>query len=196
MGSSKNTLNKTNIFIALFILAVGIVIGVLIGDVPYITFKREVDLSVCIAILGLIGTVFYIPYVVERKFTKLDNINEVIRDDLESLHANVERLKELYVAIKPNVTVKEAAYTEILAIFKAISSSILALNQELEGRKRLSNFKKDVYDEQFIPTKDACTENLIVGKKMDTKTTLDAMTELNKLCAILKQYRYKTYSDR
>lgn len=195
MGSSKNTINKTNILIAIFILAVGIFIGALIGDVPYITFKRELDLGACIAILGLIGTVFYIPYIVERKFAKLDNINEVIRTDLESIHSDVERLKEVYVAIKPNITVKETQFTEIVALFKAISAAILALNKELEERGRLNNFKKDVYDDRFAPTKDACTENLILGKKLDAKTILGAMTELNKLCAILKQYRYKTYSD-
>lgn len=195
MGSSKNTANIRSLLLGLFILVVGVCIGVLLGDLPFITFKREVDLGVCIAILGLIGTVFYIPYVVERKFAKLDNINEVIRADLESVHADVERLKEVYVAIKPSATVKEAQYTEILALFKAISSAVLALNKELEEHKRLKDFKKDVYDERFIPTKDACTESLIVGKKMDTKTILDAMTELNKLCATLKQYRYKTYSD-
>lgn len=195
MGSSKNTINRTNVFIALFILAVGIVIGALIGDVPYITFKREVDLGACIAILGLIGTVFYIPYIVERKFAKLDNINEVIRTDLESIHSNVERLKEVYVAIKPNVTIKEVQFTEIVALFKAISAAIIALNNELEGRSRLTDFKKDVYDDRFTPAKDACTENLILGKKLDAKTILEAMTELDKLCAALKKYRYKTYSD-
>lgn len=195
MGSSKSTISKTNLLIALLILAIGIAVGALIGDLPYVTFKREVDLAACIAILGLIGTIFYIPYVVERKFAKIDNINEVIRDDLEALHKDVERLKELYVSIKPNTLIKESMYTEVLALFKTISSGILALNKELEARKRLGDFKKDVYDEYFTPAKDACTDTLMVGKKMDIKTTLDALAELNKLCAILKQYRYKTYSD-
>ena len=195
MGSSKNTINKTNVLIVLLTLAIGIVVGALIGDFPYVTFKREVDLAACIAILGLIGTIFYIPYVVERKFAKIDNINEVIRDDLESLHKDVEHLKELYVSIKPNTLVKEATYIEVLALFKTVSSGLLALNKELEARKRLVDFKKDVYDGHLTPARDACTDTLMVGKKMDIKTTLDALAELNKLCAILRQYRYKTYSD-
>lgn len=195
MGSNKSIASLKKLIVSLVFLVVGIGMGAFMGDIPYITLNREVDLGTCIAILGLIATVFYIPYVVERKFARLDGINEVIRDDLVSIHADVERLKELYVSIKPNTTVKEAAYTEILTLFKAISSAILALNKELEERNCLAGFKKDVYDDRFIPTKDACTENLIVGKKMDTKTTLDAMVELNKLSATLKNYRYKTYSD-
>lgn len=195
MGSSKNIINRTNVLIALLILAVGIIIGALIGDIPFITFKREVDLSACIAILGLIGTVFYIPYIVERKFAKLDNINVVIRTDLESIHSNVERLKKVYVAIKPNIAVKQAQFIEIVALFKTISAAIIALSNELDERDRLNDFKKDVYDNHFISAKDASTENLILGKKLDAKTILEAMAELDRLCAILRSYRFKTYSD-
>ena len=195
MGSNKSTINSKSLLFGLFILVVGIGIGSLLGDIPFITFKREVDLGVCIAIVGLFGTVFYIPYIVDRKFTKLDNINEIIRTDLESILNNVERLKETYVAIKPSTIVKELQYIKILALFKAISSAILSLDKELKNRNRLVNFKEDVYDGRFVPTRDACTECLIISKKMEMLTINIAMTELDKLCAAIKEYRYKTYSD-
>lgn len=195
MVSNKNTINIKSLLLGIFLFFIGVGTGALVGDIPLITFNREVDLGVCIAVLGLIGSYFYIPYVVERKFTKLDNINEVIRSDLESIHDNVERLKGVYLAIKPHAALKEVQYTEILSLFKTISSSILALNSELEKRDRLKDFKKDVYDNHFITTKDTCTDTLIVLKKISTETTLGAITDLDKLCAILKEYRYKTYSD-
>lgn len=195
MGSGKSTVSKS-VLGGLLILVIGIGIGLLIGDIPYITFEKEIDLGACIAIVGLIATVFYIPYIVERKFVKLDNINEVIRNDIESIHDDVVRLKAIYVAIKPDTIIRKAKFTEIVALFKTISASILELNEELDERGRLKDFKKDVYDGQFVSTKETCTETLMIDKKMNAKTTLDAVTELDKLCAKLKKYRYKTYADK
>ena len=196
MGSSKNRSNRTKLLAILLVLIIGIGIGALIDNIPYITFNNEIDLGVCIAVLGLLGSIFYIPYIVERNFTKLDNINEVILNDLESIHKEVELLKAIYVSVKPNAVIKEATYMQILAAFKTISSSILALNSQLHLHKRLVDFKQEVYNDRFLVAKDACTENLIIGKNMDARTTLDAMTELNNLCAVLKDYRYKTYQDK
>ncbi len=196
MASSKNTLNRATVAAGLVLLLVGGAIGVVVGDIPYVTFKREVDLGTLVAILGLIATAFYIPYFVERRFSRMDNINEVVRDDIDAIIQDTERLKQIYVNIKPNIAVKEATYKEILALFKSISAAILALEKELTERGKLANFKEGVYNKVFIPTKDKCTEKLLVNVRLDVNVALDASAQLNKLCAVLRKYRYKTYSDK
>jgi hypothetical protein len=196
MALNKNTFDKKYLLGGFVLLCVGIAVGAVIGDIPFVTFKREVDLGTFIAILGLVGSLFYIPNVVQRKFVKIDNINEVIRDDIESIIKDVERLKEIYVGIKATVAVKPSTYKEILALFKSISAAILALNTELVGRDKLPDFKEDVYNQTFVTAKDACTEELIENTRLAAGVSLDAVTHLNRLCAELRKYRYKTYSER
>lgn len=196
MTSRKATINKKNLIIGVLLLIFGVALGVIIGDIPYITFKREVDLATCIAIAGLTASVFYIPYVVERKFVRMDNINEVIRNDIESIIDDTNRLKTIYSLIKPTIAIKQSTYIEILSLFKTISSSIIALDEELQERARLSDFKKDVYEQKFTPAKDACTEDLMINAKMDARVAMDSIAHLDRLCAELRKYRYKTYSDK
>lgn len=189
-GMALVKITKSNVFLGLTILAIGIGIGILINDVPYIQLKHEIDLGTCIAMLGLIATIFIMPYIVQKGLSKQDNINSVLLTDLEDINNDVIKLREIYVALKPSTTISKAKYTSITTLFKTISSEILSLNKELEYQNRLPNFKKEVYDDAYTPAYEFCTGMLVMNKKMELETINLANSALNTLCASLRKYRY------
>jgi len=191
VASSKNT---REIVTSIVLILIGVGVGSIINDIPGITFNTEIDLATCIAILGLVATIFIMPFVVERKLNQQDNINKVVLIDIDSIYSDVLKLKQIYVELTPRTSISQKKYVEIIALFKTISSGILALNTELEKRQKLENFKNDVYDNSYTPTKESCTETLVIKKKLDEKTILDANESLNGLCSSLRTYRYEAYS--
>jgi hypothetical protein len=190
MALTRSTLNSA--ILGLTILLLGVGIGLLINDVPYIQFKHEVDLGTCIAILGLIATIFIMPFVVQKGLSRQDNINSVILIDLQAISSDVIKLREIYVALKPSTAVSKAKYVSITTLFKTISSEILSLNKELERQNKLAKFKKEVYDDCYTPAYELCTDQLVMNKKMDLETIHSANKALNVLCASLRKYRYDT----
>jgi hypothetical protein len=195
MASNKTTVNRNSVTKGLLLVGTGFTIGVIVQDVPFVKLKMEADLGAVIAILGLIATAFYLPNVVERKFKKKDTINEVVRSDIESIINEVELLKAVYRKIGPTTKIKQTTYTEILGLFKSISADILALNVQLSSRNKLPDFKNDVYVEKYIPTKEVCTNDLVTNKLLSTEIAADAISELDKLTAELRKYRYETFSE-
>jgi len=191
MVSTKNA--KFYIATGTIVFLVGVGMGVLINNVPYVTFKKDVDLGTCISILGLIATIFIMPFIVQRRLSKQDNINSVILIDIEAIHSAVARLRDVYAELKPSTKITKAKYVYILTSFKTISADIYALNKELEERQRLSQFKKDVYDEAYIQAYETCTEPLKMDQRLDITTILSANKALNTLSSELKKYRYETF---
>lgn len=173
---------------------VGLAVGALINDLPFVTFKREVDLGTCIAVLGLVATIFIMPFIVQKKLSRQDSINSVILVDLEAINADVERLREMFVGLKPSTTISKTRFMQITALFKTISAEILSLNRELESQSKLPNFKKDVYDSAYRPAYETCTDPLIIGKKLDEMQIYEANKTLNNLCTSLRKYRYETFA--
>jgi len=188
---SKNTKSLTAG--ALIALSVGFAIGLLINDIPYISFKREVDLGSIIAILGLITTIFIMPFIVQRRLSHYKNINSVILVDIESIHLEVSKLREFYVDLKPTTKINQAKHIHITTSFRTISAQILALSKELDARKRLPNFKIDVYDKAYENAYETCTELLRLNGKLDNRTILSASKSLNDLVSELKKYRFSTF---
>jgi len=193
MDSSRSTRNS----IAGFALAIviGFGIGIVVQDIPFITFKREIDLGTCISILGLIATIFIMPFVVQKKLSKQDNINSVILIDLEAINTDVSRLREIYVGLKPSSKISKTKYLEIIALFKTLSMEIISLDTELKKRKRMPNFKAEVYEAGYNPAWERCTDSLIIDGKLDAQTILNANSALNDLCAKIRTYRYETYTS-
>lgn len=196
MDLRKSIASKYVIGIALFTALIGFGAGVLANDIPFITFKTDLDLAACIAVIGLFATVFFLPYVVERRFSSIDNVNVIIKEDLESILNNVEQLKLLILVVKSGRKATQRQYADILAAFKNISPAIIDLNKELVKRNRLSGFKKEVYDEAYQTAKTACTENLITEGGLSAGEKRDAISSLNHLSAQLKCYRYNAFSER
>ena len=196
MDLSKSIPSKYVLGITIIVLAIGIGIGAIIGDVPLIKFETDVDLATCIAVIGFFATVFYLPNIVQRKFTSIDNVNVIIRHDLESMIDDVAKLKDIFVSIKAGRRATQAQYVSILASFKLLSAAILDLNKELEIRGRLTGFKKDVYNEAFVVAKTTCTENIMIQGGLSQAELREATTSLNQLSAALKCYRYKAFSER
>jgi hypothetical protein len=190
MALTKNTVSKSLAYI--IVLLIGFCLGLLFEDFPGIVFKNEVDLGTCMSVLGLIATIYIMPYIVQKGLSRQENINSVVLMDLESINTDVVKLREIYVALKPSIKISKAKYIEITTLFKTISSEILSLNQELERQNKLPKFKKDVYDDNYTPTYELCTDMLVMNKKMDLETIHSANTALNLLCTSLRKYRYYT----
>ena len=190
MALTKNTLSK--VALGLTILLFGVGIGMLIKRVPYIKLKPEVSIGDFLSTLGLIATIYIMPFIVQKGLSKQDNINSAILVDLEAINLDVIKLREIYVALKPSTAISKTTYTCITALFKTISSEILSLNTELERQNKLPKFKKEVYDDSYTPAYELCTGMLVMNKKMDLETIHSANTALNTLCNSLRKYRYDT----
>lgn len=185
---------KFGVVAGLLLFLIGIGIGLLVNNVPYITFKNDVDLGTCIAILGLVVTIFIMPFIVQRKLSRQDNINAVILIDIETINSDVTALREIYVELKSSTQITKEKYRKIIASFKTISAEISSVAEELEARKRLTQFKKDVYDTAYNHAYEVCTDPLVIDGKLNDSTILEANRALNSLCAALRKYRYETFA--
>lgn len=188
-------LNKTKcIALLIIIFLFGVLLGVIINDVPFITFDTDVDLSSVIAIIGLVATIFIMPFVVEAKKDNIAGIRTMAVSDLDTLCGFLNNLKELYERLfSEDDVLTESDYAKILSTFKHISSLISTLSDEFNRRNLLESFSTNIKGDLYQKAYEKCTDSLIEGKKVDKKEIKEGLVEIDNLFNEIKKYRYMLY---
>lgn len=191
-------LNKKSNLIGLgaVIFVVGIIVGVLINDIPMISFETKIDASAIIATIGLIATIFIMPFIVDARKDNLAGTKSMAIVDLDTLCGYIDELRTIYKTLLLNkqVLTKET-YSIIISTFQQISSLISTLSDEFARRKILPNFKEIIKADLYLATYESCTEKLVVGQKLSEKEIQASLVELNKLFSKIKEFRYEIYNQ-
>lgn len=194
MSTKRNTPNRSGLILAASTLVIGVLVGAIIGDIPLVTFKHEVDLGMLATIIGLFLTVYIMPFIVEKRLTNTTNISGIIVQDLDAILLNVESLRSSFNELSPAKKVTEKQFRSIVGTFKSVSAALYALHEQVSSRGRLTDMKDEVYDKFYTPAYDTCTERLMFDRKMDEQSLINAQNSLNLLATVLRKYRYETYS--
>lgn len=189
----KSSKSKT-ILVPVITLLVGVCIGVCINDIPFIYLDTKIDISSIIATLGLIATIFIMPFIIEAKKDNLAGVKAMAVTDLDTLCGYIDTLRVLYKQLlSKNKNLSKLDYAIILSTFKQISSLIATLSNEFRRRNILQNFETEIKANLYQETYEKCTENLSIGKKPDDKGIQEGLIELNNFFNEVKKYRYKLY---
>lgn len=178
---------------ALISFATGLVVGILIKNIPLITFDTKVDLSTLVAVAGLVATIFIMPFIVDERTMRRDGINTMVAVDLDTVCNYIANARNLYNNISSSKNVSVDQYTKIVSTFKQISSLLYTLSDEFNRCNMLQNFKNEVIADAYTPAYTSCTEKLIVNKKLSPKNLQDSQIALDNLFNKVKQYRYRLY---
>ena len=178
----------------IILLLIGVGLGLMIDDIPFLSFETKIDASAILAILSLIATVFLMPFIIEAKRNNLGNIKSMACVDLDTTCNYIDELRRIYKnLLSSNSTIKESEYAIILSTFKQLSSLLTTLSNEFKRRKILPDFAEEVKGDLYQKAYEKCTENLQIGKRVDNKDVQEGLIELNRLFNKIKEYRYRLY---
>lgn len=178
---------------ALILFTTGLIVGLLVKNIPLITFDTKVDLSTLVAVAGLVATIFIMPFIVDERTMRRDGINTMVVVDLDTVCNYIANARNLYNDISSSKNVSVDQYTKIVSTFKQISSLLYTLSDEFNRCNMLQNFKNEVIADAYTPTYTSCTEKLIINKKLSSKNLQDSQIALDSLFNKVKQYRYRLY---
>ena len=189
----KLSKSKT-LLLLVVVLLIGVGIGVGINDIPFLSFDTKIDISSIIATLGLVATIFIMPFIIEARKDNLSGTKSMAIIDLDTLCNYIDNLRVLYKQLlSKNDTLSEADYAIIISTFKQISSLLTTLSNEFKRRNILQSFELEIKANLYQKTYEKCTENLLTGKELDKKDIQEGLVELNNLFNEIKKYRYKLY---
>lgn len=173
----------------------GFVVGVLMDDMPYVQFKKEVDLSTLISLLGLIGAIYIIPFLINTYFSKRANTNQVIISDMDACLDKLEKVAELYKKLYLKTGhVTRNDMKELLSDLRRATNCIAALAKELDDHPSLKNFRNEVFEQYNENTYKDHTENTREGAKIDDQNYLAASRSIEETILRIKRFRYLIYS--
>ena len=189
----KLSKSKT-LLLLIVVLLIGVCIGLVINDIPFLSFDTKIDISSIIATLGLVATIFIMPFIIEARKDNLSGTKSMAIIDLNTLCDYIDDLRVLYKhLLSKDDTLSEADYVIVISTFKQISSLLTTLSNEFKRRNILQSFELEIKANLYQQTYEKCTENLLTGKKLNNKEIQEGLVELNNLFNEIKKYRYKLY---
>lgn len=178
---------------AVILIAIGFVVGVLVQDIPLITFNTEIDVSTLIAVAGLVATIFIMPFMIDARTARLNSINSMVVVDLDSVCSYINKVRDLYGNMASSSSITIDQYTQIVSTFKQVAALLYALADEFDRCNMLQDFRGEIIANTYTPTYTTCTEKLQKGKKLSAKNIQESQVALDSLLNKIKQYRYRLY---
>jgi hypothetical protein len=194
MSSRKTTPNKVLVLGAGAALLLGIVLGLAIGNIPYVAFKNEVDTGSVLSLAALFATVFIMPFVVERFISNQDNTHHIMVADLDgcldTLKAVAKLYGDYYVRDK---TIKKQERKVFLTEVRRATNCLDSLAKEFDNHADLKDFRQKVYDKYLTETYAALTDSVNERKKIRENQYLVASSAIDKHISVVKKFRYRVY---
>lgn len=169
------------------------ILGVIVQDIPFITFDSKIDLSTLISIASLVATIFIMPFIIESRIASFNNIKTMLVVDLDDICETIKDVRSLYDDNLSIRSIKENHYILIVSKFKKIGSSLSMLSEEFSNYSILTKFKEEIVNGDYMETYRKCTENLKNGKRLSTEEIRESQRTLDMLSTKIKQCRYRLY---
>lgn len=191
-GMKSNNNNKV-IFLSIAFLVIGLVIGIIIPTITSFTINTTIELSSLISILGLVATIFIMPFIINEKKNREHKINEIALKDLDDICKEIQKLRDIYEDML-NITKARKQNTPIIVGgFKRISNLLYTLSTEFDNCGILPDFKQKIIADSYTKAYSSCTENLLTKDGLSDDDIRRAQNELNDLYSEIKKTRYKIY---
>jgi uncharacterized integral membrane protein len=173
-------------------IVVGIIIGKIWTDIPFIKFDGSVNVGVIISLLSLIGAIFIIPLVINRYFAKRNQVASTIQADLDEAIKRCETVSEQYRDIhfsKKNVTVNDQKLLRMR--FRDISNILKMVTDNSKKLPEFSAFGKDVLEKFNESAYPDFTDTAITGQKITDDQFFKAVKSMSNITTKLRRYRYR-----
>jgi hypothetical protein len=190
-----SNLKPTDGVVLLLAFIAGLVIGLVLNDIPGLTLKKEVDVGAIVAVVSLFLATVIVPLKINAHVSNVRNKNSIIIRDLNEILDQLNRIKTLHSDVfYANTVIKLREQRAMLALFKDASNRIDSLAKQLCDLPNFKDFKDNISIPFSRDLKPAYTDKFIKTKKIREQDYLTATGEMNKIVTELKECRYKTYA--
>ncbi len=137
--------------IGVFTLILGLIIGILITDFPYIEFDRKLEIYEILNLLITISIAISIPFIVKKSIDDKRAIKAFLSEEIKSSLVHLSKIKELIVSCYIAKAITRNDKDDIIRLFNNLEMQINSLSEQLNvSFKTQSNqMIKDIKEEYF-----------------------------------------------
>lgn len=174
-------------------LFVGCALGYYIKNVPLLEFDSKIGISAILSILGLIVTIFIMPFIINDKKNREEKINDAALRDLDLICEEIEKIRSRYESFLGKEKMTDVNKAEILRVFKRVSSLMYALSDQFKRYGVLKDFKENIIANSYTPAYEACTDKLMANPGLSDIEIKEALAKLDGFYNTVKKTRYELY---
>ena len=122
-------------------LGIGIVLGKIISNFPYIEWDKKIEAMSVISWLTTIGIAVAIPFLVKKGIDDNRGIKSFLIDEVKDLIQLVKSIRDVIISAYEKGKFEEADRDQVLNLFNSAQQKVGSIQQQLE-----ISFKEDSYE--------------------------------------------------
>lgn len=177
-------------------LILGIGIGAIINDIPYVQFKKEIDVGSLISLASLLAAIYIIPYVIEKSFATRRHKSGLVLSEIDSailkLTDFMEHFRSRYFE-RTNLSQEDIQMITLDA--RSITNLLDGLTSHASNHSGLEDMRSAIFEEFNLRTVTDYTDSIRVGAPIEQDAVLKASKSTEEIIAKLRNYRYQLRSE-
>lgn len=177
-------------------LVLGIGVGVIVNDMPYVQFKREVDVGALISLASLLGAIYIIPYIIEKSFASRRHKSNLLLSEIDS---SISKLTDFMNNFRGKYFEAASLTQEDIQMITLDSRSITnlldGLTSHAVNHQGMEDMRVSIFDEFNLRTVTDYTDSIRVGRPIEQDAVLKASKSTEEIISKLRNYRYQLRAE-
>jgi|GEM_PF-3541278 len=190
------SLNLGSLIGLIVALALGFGIGAIVGDVPHVNFKKEIDIGALISLASLLGAIYIIPYVIEKSFATRRHKSNSMLSEIDSAISKLSEFMQNFRKKYFDESILSQQDIQIITLdARSITNLLDSLTNHALNHSGLESMRTDIFDEFNLRTVADYTDTIRIGEPINQATVLKASNSTENIIAKLRNYRYQLKSE-
>lgn len=176
-------------------LVLGVGIGAIINDIPYVQFKKDIDVGSLVSLASLLAAIYVIPYIINKSFAKRRHRSGLLLSDIDSA---ILKLTELTANFRNKYFEATNLQQEDIQLItmdtRSITNLLDTLTKQASNYDELKDMRVSIFDEFNLKTVADYTDSIRIGQRIEQDAVLKASKSTEEIISKLRNYRYRLRS--